>query len=98
MIYEQATLQTAPEKAEAFEAAITGSAPFFRNASGCHSLALERIVEHPGRYVLRIGWDSVEAHTVDFVSSPDFETFKTVVGPFLTAAPDVIHVEPTVLF
>lgn len=95
MIFEQATLQVAPEKAKEFEAVIAGSTPLFRTSSDCHSLSLEKVIEHPGRYVLRIGWSSVEAHTVDFVSTEAFSQFRERVTPFLTAAPDVIHVEPT---
>lgn len=98
MIYEQATLQVAPEKADAFEAAIASSSPGFKAAQGCRSLALEAVIEHPGRYVLRIGWDAVEDHTETFVKSDAFAAFRELVGPFLTAAPDVIHVRPTTHF
>lgn len=98
MIFEQATIQVAPENAEGFEAAIAKSTPLFQNAEGCQSLALERIIEHPGRYVLRIGWTSVEVHTETFVKSDSFNAFRDLAGPFMTAAPDVIHVVPTALF
>ncbi len=94
MIFEQATLQIAPENAAAFEAAIAASSPDFQSAKGCRSLALEQVIEHPGRYVLRIGWDSVEDHTVTFVQSDAFAAFRDRVGPFFTGAPDVIHVTP----
>ncbi len=98
MIFEQATIQVAPESSAAFEAAIAKSAPLFKDAEGCNSLALEKIVEHPGRYVLRIGWTSVETHTDTFVKSDAFAAFRELAGPFMTAAPEVIHVVPTTLF
>lgn len=98
MIFEQATIQVAPEKAEAFEAAIASTAPLFRKAQGCTSLALERIVETPGRYVLRIGWNTVEDHTETFTKSADFAEFVATAGPFMTGTPSVIHVVSTTLF
>ncbi|MBJ7483183.1 antibiotic biosynthesis monooxygenase [Brevundimonas sp.] len=98
MIFEQATIQVAPEKAVAFEAAIAATAPLFRRAQGCTSLALERMVETPGRYVLRIGWNTVEDHTEIFTKSADFAEFVAMAGPFMTETPSVIHVVPTSLF
>ena len=98
MIFEQATIQVSPDKAAAFEAALASTTPLFRKAQGCTSLALERVVETPGRYVLRIGWTTVEDHTETFTKSADFAEFVATTGPFMTETPSVIHVVPTSLF
>jgi len=92
MIHEIATIPVDPDQADAFEAAVAEARPLFEAAKGFRSFALERSIETPGRYLLVIGWESVEAHTVDFRGSPDFQAWRALAGPFFAATPSVEHV------
>lgn len=96
MIKEIARIDIDPAKAAAFEAAVAQAQPHFRAAPGCRSFALERAVDRPGHYLLVVGWDSIDAHMVDFRASDGFQAWRALVGPFFTATPDVFHIETAI--
>ena len=91
MITEIAMLTIDPARATDFEAAVAQAAPQFRSAPGCRTMALERVIEDPGRYRLVVQWETLEAHTVDFRNSPNFTAWRALAGPFFTAPPVVEH-------
>ncbi|HWU50190.1 MAG TPA: antibiotic biosynthesis monooxygenase family protein [Asticcacaulis sp.] len=93
MIFELARLTIDPAKAADFEAAVAKAAPFFQSAEGCHGMALERIIETPGDYLLRVTWESVEHHMVAFRNSDNFQSWRALAGPFFLSPPQVTHSE-----
>lgn len=93
MISEIAQIQIDPAEAEAFEGAVAKAEPHFRAAKGCRSFRLDRAVDRPGFYMLVVGWESVEAHMVDFRNSEGFQHWRALAGPFFRQPPDVFHVE-----
>jgi quinol monooxygenase YgiN len=48
-------------------------------------------VENPERYHLVVGWESVEAHMVDFRESEGFQAWRALAGPFFVGTPSVEH-------
>lgn len=92
MIHEIATITIDPANAAAFEAAVAAARPHFEAAKGFVSVALDRSIEHPGRYRLVVGWDSVEAHMVDFRDSAGFAAWRALASPFFVAPPSIEHV------
>lgn len=92
MIYEIATLTINPDRAAEFESAVAAARPHFEAARGFVSLALKRSIENQERYHLVVGWESVEAHMVDFRESDGFQAWRTLAGPFFVAPPSVEHV------
>ena len=92
MIHEIAMLTIDPAQAAAFEAAVAQAEPHFEAARGFVSFGLQRSVEHPERYRLVVGWESVEAHIVDFRESTGFQAWRALAGPFFVAPPAVEHV------
>ena len=90
MIREIALIEIDPAKAEAFEAAVAGVESAFRRG-GCLEFGLHRSIENPGRYRLLVGWETVEAHTVDFRGSPEFQEWRAAAGPFFVQPPQVEH-------
>jgi quinol monooxygenase YgiN len=93
MIYEVARIEIDPDASADFEAAVSQALPLFRSAPGCLSCRLNRSLDHPGHYALIVGWESVEAHTVGFRSSPSFQKWRELAGPFFQRPPDVDHIE-----
>ncbi len=93
MITEVAQLTIDPAHAQAFEAAVAKAAPYFKSAEGCHGMLLERVIESPGRYTLRVQWETVDHHMVTFRQSDNFQQWRALAGPFFTAAPQVTHTE-----
>ena len=96
MIHEIASLTIDPARAAGFEAAVAAARPQFEAAIGFVSFGLQRVIEEPGRYNLVVGWDSVEAHMVDFRASSGFQQWRTLAGPFFTGPARVVHVETVI--
>ena len=93
MILEAAVMQVKAGDEAAFEAAMLTAAPVIAGAAGYISHELQRCVETPGRYLLLVRWETVEAHTVGFRQSAAFAEWRGIVGPFFAGAPDVLHYE-----
>ena len=74
-----------------FEAGVGKAGPLFLRAKGCEGFELQRSVEKPSRYRLCVRWTTVEAHTVDFRGSPDFQTWRGLVGHCFASPPEVEH-------
>lgn len=98
MIFEMAVLTIDPDTADAFEIAVSECVPLFRAAQGCRSMALESTDEDRGRYVLRVGWDSIDDHMTGFRESPAFQQWRARVGGFFVAPPVVAHHHPRRFF
>ncbi|MEY2925934.1 MAG: hypothetical protein RL367_411 [Pseudomonadota bacterium] len=92
MITEIATLTIDPAKAAAFEAAVAQAVSAFKSDTGCHGMALERIIEDPAQYRLLVQWDSVDAHMA-FRETPAFQTWRGLAGSFFVGTPAVVHSE-----
>lgn len=95
MITEIAHITIDPAKAAAFEAAVAEAAPAFKSAEGCHGMSLERVIEDPTQYRLRVLWESVDHHMVLFRNSDNFQIWRGLASPFFTAPPQVEHSETT---
>jgi len=91
MIMEIAHITIDPANATAFEIAVARAAPVLRAAEGCHAMSLERVIEDPARYRLRVQWTSVEHHMVRFRQSEGFKQWRALVGPFFVGVPEVEH-------
>ncbi|MES2742606.1 MAG: antibiotic biosynthesis monooxygenase [Pseudomonadota bacterium] len=91
MIYEIAELYIQPGAHQAFEAAAAEAVPLFQRAAGCRAMRLDRTVERPDVYRLIISWETLEAHTVDFRASADFQAWRALVGAYFSAPPHVEH-------
>jgi len=88
MIYENAHIEIDPAQAEQFEAAVSLCAPLFRAARGCTGMSLERQIENPAHYILRVQWETVEDHMVHFRNSAEFQRWRALAGPFFAMPPD----------
>lgn len=91
-VLEIAEIEVVAGEEAAFERAVAEAAPFFRDSPGCLSLKLLRSIEHPSRYRLVVGWDSVDAHMVAFRASPGFQEWRRLAGPYFASPPRVEHV------
>ncbi|WP_225007292.1 antibiotic biosynthesis monooxygenase family protein [Novosphingobium percolationis] len=96
MIHEIATITIDPARAADFEAAVAAARPHFEAATGFVSFGLQRSIETPERYHLVVGWESVEAHMVDFRASEGFQHWRTLASPFFAAPPSVEHVSTVI--
>jgi heme-degrading monooxygenase HmoA len=91
MILEVAVLDVRPGREREFEAAFAEAAPIIAAMPGCRSHQLQRCVEKPHRYLLLVDWDTLEAHTVGFRGSPQYQRWKALLHPFYDPFPTVLH-------
>lgn len=93
MIMEIAHITIDPANAAEFEAAVAEAAAVLRQAEGCHGMALERVIEDPAQYRLRVQWETVDNHMVTFRQSPGFLRWRELAGPYITQTPFVEHTD-----
>ena len=87
MILELADFRT--DDGADFEAAMADLVPVISSSPGYLGHTVQRCIETPGRYVLLVRWQSVEAHNEGFRQSPAFETWRERIA----AHREGVHVE-----
>lgn len=90
-VLEHALLPVREGRAQEFEAAFARARTLIEASPGFRGLSLTRCLEQPGTYLLLVGWDSVEAHTVGFRGSPAYEGWKAALHHFYEPFPVVEH-------
>jgi heme-degrading monooxygenase HmoA len=91
VIVEHAALTVSAGREQEFEAAFEQGRKVLAEADGFRWAELLRCEERPRAYLLLVGWDTVEAHTVGFRASARFQRWRSLVGPYFSDAPVVEH-------
>lgn len=91
MVLEVAMLSVRAGEESAFEEAMVKAAPVIAGSRGYMGHQLQRCIETKGRYLLLVRWETLEAHTVGFRESPAFGEWRSIIGPYFAAPPDVEH-------
>lgn len=94
MVTELAAIQIKPGTDAAFLAAVGQAVPLFQRARGCKAMRLEKCVEDADSYLLIVDWATLDDHNITFRESPDFQTWRELVGGFFAKAPTVTHITP----
>lgn len=93
MILEVAILNIKPGQSAEFEAAFRQASPIIQSIDGYISHELQRCIETPDRYILLARWQTLEAHTVNFRESPQYQEWKRLLHHFYDPFPVVEHYE-----
>lgn len=93
MILEVAILNVRVGMTDAFEAAFGQAQSIISAMPGYISHQLQRCIEAPNRYVLLVRWQTLEAHTVGFRGSPEYQSWKRLLHHFYDPFPVVEHYE-----
>ncbi len=91
MIMETATIEVLDGKETEFEAVLEAAKLVLGQATGFNVLHVHRGIERPNVYLLAIGWDTLEDHTVGFRESELFVQWRELIGPFFANPPVVEH-------
>jgi heme-degrading monooxygenase HmoA len=91
MILEVAILDVRVGVEREFEAAFMQASAIIASMPGYVSHQLQRCVETTNRYVLLVNWASIEAHTVGFRGSPEYQRWKQLLHHFYDPFPSVEH-------
>jgi len=94
MILEVAVLDVRAGEGPRFERAFEQAQAILASMSGYQRHELRRCVEVASRYLLLVWWDSLEAHTVGFRGSPEYQRWKALLHHFYDPFPSVEHYAP----
>jgi heme-degrading monooxygenase HmoA len=91
LITEHAILDVKPGQGEAFEMAMKQAVPLIAASQGFLGIKVLPCMETPGRYLLLVEWESVEAHEVGFRGSDRYQQWKALLHGFYEPFPLVQH-------
>lgn len=93
MILEVAILNVKPDLGEEFEAAFKVASAIIAAMPGYISHELQRCLETTNQYILLVRWQTLEAHTVGFRRSPQYQEWRSLLHHFYEPFPTVEHYE-----
>lgn len=91
MIVETAFMTVTEGAEEDFLAALQEARALVEQTPGCRGLTVARGVERPQVFLLTIRWNTLDDHLVGFRESPSFATWRALLSPYYSAAPEVQH-------
>ena len=91
MVVEHAELSVEAGREAEFQEVFGKAREVLAEADGFRWTELLRCEERPSVFLLLVGWESVEAHTVGFRESERFARWRALVGPFFAGPPAVEH-------
>ena len=93
MILEAVMLSVKLGMESDFEAAFKQASRIISAMNGYLSHELHKCIEVKGKYLLLVKWKTLEAHTVEFRKSPEYQEWKKLLHHFYDPFPVVEHFE-----
>lgn len=90
-VLEVAVLDVATGQAAAFEKAFQEAQSLIMSMEGYLSHTLRLSVDVPDRYLLTVLWQTLEAHTVGFRESSEYQRWRALLHHFYSPFPTVEH-------
>lgn len=90
-VLEVALLNVRSGETAAFEAAFAQAQRIIAAMPGYRGHELQRCMEHDHQYVLLVRWDTLEAHTIGFRQSPEYQQWRALLHQFYDPFPTVLH-------
>jgi len=69
----------------------SSAVPIIQGTAGYISHELIRCIETPDRYLLIVRWETLEAHTVGFRGSPQYQEWKRLLHHFYEPYPPLVE-------
>lgn len=93
MILEAVMLNVKPNLEDDFESAFQQASSLIASIDGYLTHELHKCIETPGKYLLLVRWENLEAHTIGFRSSAAYQQWKKLLHHFYEPFPVVEHFE-----
>ena len=93
MILEVVILNVIAGQEKEFEAAFAQASPIIASMNGYLWHQLQHCVEAQSRYLLLVQWQTLEAHTVGFRGSEQYQEWRRLLHHFYDPFPAVEHYE-----
>jgi quinol monooxygenase YgiN len=97
VIVEYIRYQLAANSVADFLSSYEAACAQLRAAPQCLGYELAQCDEDPKAFVLRILWESAQAHMQGFRKGPHFPPFFAAIGPFVKEITEMRHYSPTPL-
>ena len=91
MVLEAVILNIKEGKATEFEKTFLKAQRIISSINGYKSHELQKCIEKENQYILLVQWESLEAHTVNFRESPEYQEWKKLLHHFYEPFPEVHH-------
>jgi heme-degrading monooxygenase HmoA len=91
MVLEVALFDVIRNQEKEFEAAFAKASPIIAGMPGYVSHQLQRCMEKENRYILLVHWETLEAHTVGFRGSEQYQEWRKLLHHFYDPFPTVEH-------
>ncbi len=91
MILETVILNIKPGLENDFESAFKKASSIISSMNGYLSHELHRCIEVHGKYLLLVRWETLEAHTLGFRGSAEYQDWKKLLHHFYDTFPTVEH-------
>jgi len=91
MILEVAILNVIAGRQLDFENAFKQAKTIISSMEGYISHELQKCIERDSQYILLVKWETLEAHTVGFRGSPEYQEWKALLHHFYDPFPIVEH-------
>lgn len=92
---EYVRYQLTDHEPQEFIAAYKEAGKHLAEAPECTGFQLAQCAEDPASLILRINWESEEAHMNGFRKGPHFPPFLKLIGPFIKEIAEMRHYTPT---
>ena len=93
MILEIVILDVILGREQEFETAFREASMIIASKAGYSSHQLQRCLEKQNRYLLLVRWETLEAHTIGFRGSNEYQEWKKQLHHFYDPFPMVEHYE-----
>jgi heme-degrading monooxygenase HmoA len=96
VIIEHALLRIRPGQEDDFATTMEGAKSIIASIPGFIDLIVSRGIESPDTFLLTVRWETLEAHTVGFRESPQYQEWRRLLHHFYDPFPTVEHFTPVV--
>lgn len=93
MVVEMALLKAKGGAAESLRDGLRAAQAVIARAPGYRRSVFHRGLEEPDSFLLRIEWETLDAHMRDFRQSPLLAEWRSYFSEYLDGAPRVTHYE-----
>ena len=93
MILEVAILNVITGQEKDFEKAFCKAQSIISSMDGYVSHQLKKCIENSSRYILLVNWLTIEAHTIGFRDSEQYQEWRSLLHHFYDPFPEVEHYE-----
>jgi len=93
VVLEVAILNVISGQENDFEEAFRKAQSIICSMEGYISHQLQKCIENSSRYILLVNWQTLEAHTVGFRESEEYQEWRSLLHHFYDPFPEVEHYE-----